>query len=79
MSGCAQSRPGRAGEVKTPFEMPGKHPDHSVIHYADYAICNTETTYINSALIVETMTLVILSVLMIEIENNSKEFLCVTQ
>ena len=51
---------------ENPLELPEKHPDHSVIHYA---ICNTKITYISSALIVQLITPVILSVATIEIEN----------
>jgi len=51
------------------FEMPEIHPDYPVSYYADYASCSIKITYINSTLIVQSITLVNLSVPTIEIEN----------
>jgi hypothetical protein len=39
-----------------PLEMPVKLPEHSVIHYAEYAGCNMKIMYINSALMGRAVT-----------------------
>lgn len=69
MSGCAERLSGHAGEVKPSLKCQKTHPDHPVIHYADYIRCNMKITYINSTLIVQSITLLILSVPTIGIEN----------